>query len=200
MELKNSKLKGMKRLLKCIAWFLICVALLDAVFVLGFPRQSLPPEGQPADAVVVLGAAPNSPAIHNRALKGLELYKTGQAKEIILTGGITSVRDESEAMNMARFLHKGEPILLPLTLEEHSANTFENLDNSKKLVPTANRIVIVSDTYHLPRSFLIAKRLGFTDVYWDSPDSGYYKFSELMWYYGREMVAIVAYIPKLVTR
>lgn len=188
----------LKRLLKCIAYIIVLVLLVDGLFVTLFPRKSLPPTDYPADAIIVLGAAPNSPAIRNRASKGLELYYAGQAQQLILTGGNTSSRDESEAMNMNRFLARIETTAVPTTLEERSTNTFENLQNSRALVPEAKRIIIVSDTYHLPRAFLIAKRLGYVDVYWESPSSNYYRPSELVWYYGREMAAILAYIPKFV--
>ncbi len=188
----------LKRLLKCIAYIIVLVLAVDGLFVTLFPRKSLPPTDYPADAIIVLGAAPNSPAIRNRASKGLELYYAGQAQQLILTGGNTSSRDESEAMNMNRFLARIETTAVRTTLEERSTNTFENLQNSRTLVPEAKRIIIVSDTYHLPRAFLIAKRLGYVDVYWESPNSNYYRPSELVWYYGREMAAILAYIPKFV--
>lgn len=191
----------LKRLITFLLVVIAVIAAVDAAMVLGFSQQSLPSKEKPADAVIVLGAAPNSPAIRNRASKGVELYNAGLAKAIILTGGNTSSKDESEAMNMARFLMKGEKsTAVPLLLEEHSANTYENLANSRELIPGAKSILIVSDTYHQARAFLIAKRLGFADVYWASPPSDYYRPKELAWYYGREMVAILAYIPRLVSR
>ena len=186
----------LRKVFRYLVMVILTVLLADAFFVLGFPRTSLPKSGHTADAIVVLGAAPNSPAIRNRAELGKKLYGDGLARTIILTGGVTSSKDESEAKNMARFLSKNTSTSLPLVLEEHSVNTFENLENSKGLVPGVSSIIIVSDTYHLPRAFLIAKRLGYKDVYWASPDSSYYRPSELAWYYAREMVAIVAYLPR----
>lgn len=175
---------------------ILLVFLADAVFVLVFPRTSLPQTGEKADAVVVLGAAPNSPAIHNRALKGYQLYNEGRARQLVLSGGVTSNLDESEAQNMNRFLQKqGLPV--QAVLEQKSTNTLENLENSRRLLPEAGSVIVVSDVYHLPRAFLVAKAVGFARVYWDAPSSNYYKASELMWYYGREVVAILAYIPKL---
>lgn len=174
----------------------LLVVVVDVVFVVGFPRESLPSVSEPADAVVVLGAAPNSPAIRNRATQGRAVYDRGYAKAMVLTGGNTSSKDESEAMNMARFLQAQSGPGLPLVLEERSTNTYENLRNTRELVPDADSIVVVSDTYHIPRAFVTAKSLGFADVYWSSPDSGYYRPSELAWYYIREMVALISYIPR----
>jgi uncharacterized SAM-binding protein YcdF (DUF218 family) len=190
-------LYSMKRVIKFLVKVIVIVIVADAVFVWAFPNTDLPDKDEPADAVIVLGAAPNSPAIRNRASLGYQLYTDGQAKAVILSGGKTSSKDESEAMNMARFLTKDKPASAPLVLEEKSANTYENLKNSKQLVPDADSVIIVSDSYHLPRAFLVAKSLGFEDVYWDSPKSDYYKSSELWWYYAREVVAVLAYTPRL---
>ncbi len=182
--------------LRVVCFAALLLLVVDVAFVVGFPKESLPPAAKPADAVVVLGAAPNSPAIRNRATQGRGVYNEGYAKVIVLTGGNTSSKDESEAMNMARFLQARFGQSLPLVLEERSTNTYENLRNAHALVPNADSIVVVSDTYHVPRAFLTAKSLGFADVYWSSPDSSYYRPAELAWYYLREMVALVSYIPK----
>ncbi len=188
--------KILKRLCLTVAAIVLLGVVADSVFVLGFPMQSLPSVGEPVDAVVVLGAAPNSPAIRNRVMQGYAVYAGGYAKTIVLTGGNTSRKDESEAMNMARYLQAQKGSGLPLVLEERSTNTYENLLFAKVLIPDARRIAIVSDTYHTPRAFVTAKSLGFDDVYWSSPGSGYYRPGELVWYYLREMVAMVSYVPK----
>lgn len=182
---------------KWLVRIIIIILLADVVFVLAFPRASVPPAGMPADVAIVLGAAPNSPAIHFRALQGYELYHQGYAKQLILSGGVTSSLDESEAQNMNRFLLK-QGLDAHALLEEKSTNTLENLENSKRLVPGVGSVVVVSDAYHLPRAYLVAKAVGFSRVYWSAPSSNYYKPAELAWYYGREFVAVLAYIPKLI--
>lgn len=186
-----------KRVAKWLVRILLFVLLADVVFVFAFPKSSLPPAGERADVIVVLGAAPNSPAIRFRALKGYELYNAGHAPQLILAGGVTSVQDESEARNMNRFLLK-QGLGGNVILEEKSTNTLENLRNSKQLVPGATSVLVVSDTYHLPRAFLVAKAVGFSRVFWSAPAHSYYKPTELTWYYGRELVALLAYVPKLI--
>lgn len=182
---------------KWLVRIIIIILLADVVFVLAFPRAAMPPAGAPADVAIVLGAAPNSPAIHFRALQGYELYHQGYAKQLILSGGVTSSLDESEAQNMNRFLLK-QGLDARALLEEKSTNTLENLENSKRLVPGVGSVVVVSDAYHLPRAYLVAKAVGFSRVYWSAPSSNYYKPAELAWYYGREFAAVLVYIPKLV--
>lgn len=168
----------------------------DAAFVLKFPKRSLPEDK--ADVVVVLGAAIRSKAIFNRTLKGLRLYEAGKGEKLVLAGGKTSSPDESEAHYMGRIVIANAVLPPTYILDETSLNTYENLEHAKKLVPNATSVLIVSDTYHLPRAVLVAHKVGFTEVYWDSPSSNYYPSADLQWYYFREMMAIVDYIPKLV--
>jgi hypothetical protein len=91
-----------RRAAKWLVRIIVLVLLADVLFVLCFPRVSLPPAGEHADAVIVLGAAPNSPAIHFRALKGYELYHAGYAQQLILSGGVTSDLDESEVLHITQ--------------------------------------------------------------------------------------------------
>ena len=60
-------------------------------------------------------------------------------------------------------------------------------------------IIIVSDKYHLARSVFLALRNGFYPVYWTSPDGHYYSKDDWQYYYMREFIAILGYIPKFIT-
>jgi hypothetical protein len=44
----------------------------------------------------------------------------------------------------------------------------------------------------------MAERLGFKKVYWSAPSPWYYSADELVYYYFREMFAIIDYLPKFV--
>ncbi len=175
----------------------LLLLLVVASYIVFFPSESLPESG-PASGVIVLGAAPNSPAIRQRATQGLSVYQNGFARNIVLSGGKTYWQDESEAQNMARYLTKATATTLPIVLEEASTDTYENIRNSLVLLPWEDGVVIVSDVYHVPRAVLVAKRLGYDPVYWSSPSSRYYRPAELVGYYMREIAAIIWYIPRLV--
>lgn len=157
-----------------------------------------------ADSAIILGAAINTPALYNRSLEGLRLYEAGKTEVLVLSGGRISDKDISEAGYMKKVILKnsdpstssGSKIIQRIILEENSHTTFENIENSKKLIPNAKSVIIVSDKYHLARGVLIAKRLGFSSVYWSAPDSGYYPKEELYYHYFRESIALLAYIPK----
>jgi uncharacterized SAM-binding protein YcdF (DUF218 family) len=95
---------------------------------------------------------------------------------------------------------EGEETKMPSMILETNANsTYQNIVNSKALIPQAKSIIIVSDSFHLARAVLMAKREGFGPVYWSSPDPYYYSKRELVYYYMREVLAMVDYIPKFIT-
>lgn len=160
---------------------------------------------QPADAIIVLGAAINTPALYNRTLKGLELYENNKADLMVFSGGKIAPSDISEAEYMEQVVLSRSMQNVNYVLEEQSTNTYENIYNSQKIIQqklgqTAGEssVIIVSDEYHLGRAVLLAKRAGFETVYWQAPQPDYYHDNELRYYYFRELVAMISYIPKLV--
>lgn len=166
-----------------------------AVAIMGEYRRNIPR----ADAVIILGAAINTPALYNRSLEGLRLFADGKTNVLVLSGGRISDKDLSEAEYMRKTILKNSAETPPLILEQESHSTYENIKNSKKLIPEAKSVVVVSDTYHLARGVLMAKAVGFEEVYWSAPDSAsYYPAGELAYHYFRETVAIIAYIPKFI--
>ncbi|MEK7161779.1 MAG: YdcF family protein [Patescibacteria group bacterium] len=189
-------MKRIWKIYKGIAIAAFSLILLDLVVVLffGFYR----PQIKPADAIVVLGAAINTPALYNRSLQGLKLYQEGDAKIMVLSGGRISDKDISEAGYMRKVIESNSKQPVPLILEEESHSTYENLKNTKAKIGSEKSLVIVSDQYHLARAVIMAKREGFGPVYWSSPEAKYYKNSELAFYYLRELVAMFAYLPKFV--
>lgn len=188
----------MKRLRKILKPFLIAasaVLIADACAVGFFAVYR--PNISPADAVVVLGAAINTPALYHRSLEGLEIYQSGKAKIIVASGGRISNKDISEAGYIAKVIQqqaKGVPIIL----EDQSRDTYENLINTRAKIGAGKSLIIVSDNFHMARSVLLAKRLGFKPVYWSSPNPDYFSVRELGYYFGREILAMIYYLPKLI--
>lgn len=193
----------MRTIIKIIKWLIgifVAILLLDIFLVAGF--ATYPSKYKKADAIVVLGAAINTPALYNRSMEGLRLFKSGKSDVMILSGGRISDEDITEAGYMKKVImqnnldNNGEnPKMI---LEEDSHSTFENLKNSKNKAPEVKSIIIVSDKYHLARAVMLAKRMGFRPVYWSAPSSGYYPKKELYYHYLRETIAIIAYFPKFI--
>ncbi len=188
--------KRLKKVLKISLFVLGTLVVIDVSLVFGIALSS--PKVKKADAIIIMGAAINTPAIYNRTLEGLKLYEAGDAPVLILSGGRISSRYISEAQNMQRILDQNTTHPLKLILDEEAGSTYENIKNAREELPEAESIIIVSDSYHLARSVVMAKSLGFKKVYYSSPDSSYYKPSELLFYFAREMAGMVAYVPKFV--
>ncbi len=149
-----------------------------------------------------MGAAINSPSLKNRTLEALEIYEQEKAEVMILSGGKIADPDISEAEYMEKIINQNATAEVNYILEEDSHSTYDSLINAKKKLleinPDADSIIIVSDSYHLARAVLLAKRLGFETVYWNSPSSGYYQRDVLRYYYFREFFAMLNYIPKFI--
>jgi uncharacterized SAM-binding protein YcdF (DUF218 family) len=151
-----------------------------------------------ADYAIVLGAAINSPALRHRVSTAAELAAKNQVDNIIFTGGKTSEPDITEAHWMYKYYSKNFASNTVLIEEGNAQNTWENLEFSSHLLsPTTTSIVIVSDSYHLLRALLISKSLGLPLTHVQSPDNTYYRGGKMLYYYGREALAIIYYIPRL---
>ena len=188
-------MKKLIRLLKYLISITILIFGLSFAVVYFFSAYERPI--QKADAIIILGAAINTPALYNRSMEGLRLFKSDKSDVMILSGGRISDKYITEAGYMKKVIMQNNTGENPkMILEEDSHSTFENLKNSKNKVPEVKSIIIVSDRYHLARAVLLAKRLGFETVYWSAPSSGYYPKKELYYHYLREVVAMIAYLPK----
>ncbi len=184
------------KIYRFLAITIFSVFLLDVVLVVAFSIVERVPKK--ADAGVVLGAAIYTPALYNRTVRALSLYQEGRVPVLVFSGGRISDKDISEAEYMQKVVVKNSSTTVTAILEQNSHNTFENILNSKKLIPQAQSMVIVSDRFHIARAVLLAKRAGFSEVYWAFPKPEYYKKRELAFYYIREVFAMVSYIPKFV--
>jgi uncharacterized SAM-binding protein YcdF (DUF218 family) len=181
--------------------FILAVIIFIADFLVVVGVGAYQPEIKKADAIIILGAAINTPALYNRSLQGLKLYQEGKADMLVLSGGKISDADISEAQYMQKVILANGSTTPPMILEQESHSTFENIENSKKLIPNARSVIVVSDTYHLARGVAMAKAAGFDKVYWSSPNSTkYYPTGELLYHYFREAVAMVAYVPKFLVQ
>jgi uncharacterized SAM-binding protein YcdF (DUF218 family) len=182
------------KILKYVVLTAVAVFIVDIGTIVWFAHYR--PAIQKADAIIILGAAINTPALYNRSLEGLRLYKEGKADVLVLSGGRISDQDISEAGYMQKVIKKNSQAPARLILDDQSHSTFENIKNSKALLPNAKSVIVVSDEFHLARAVAMARHEGFSPVYWSAPKPYYYDHSQLLYYYLRESVAIIDYIPK----
>jgi uncharacterized SAM-binding protein YcdF (DUF218 family) len=173
---------------------------LDLLTVIGFSVMH-PAVNHKVDAVIILGAKVGTPALKYRTLTGLKYYEEGKTDTLVLSGAKGSNEPSTEAQAMETVIrsriaesHSKMPHII---LETKSTDTFQNLSNSRALIPNASSVVVVSDGYHLARSVALAKHIGFSTVYWDAPKPTYYATVDLVHYYVREAVAMIVYLPTM---
>ncbi|MGH1367013.1 MAG: YdcF family protein [Maritimibacter sp.] len=113
---------------------------------------------------IILGAAVREGGVPSGALKrridhGAKLYHEGRVNVLIASGGLGHF-GPSEAEVMRRILVENGVPNEVISLEDTSRTTLENLTNSLPLVAEGARVLVISETYHLPRAVLFARRLG----------------------------------------
>lgn len=147
-------------------------------------------QAQPADAVVVLGAAvyqgQPSPTLARRLDKGLEVYQAGIAPKIIVSGDNgTQHYNEVEAMR-AYLMERGVPAE-DIFMDHAGFNTYDSMVRAKEVFQV-QRAVVVTQYQHLLRSLYIASRVGL-EV--QGVDAGSYNEMEMRQQFVREALARV---------
>jgi len=112
-------------------------------------------------AVLVLGASVYSSGqmgdiLRDRAATALEVYDSGKAKKIIVSGYRTDNYDEVEAAK--KFLEKGVPAR-DIFLDYVGFDTYESLYHAKYVFKVKS-IIIATQSFHLPRALYLAEGLG----------------------------------------
>ena len=149
---------------------------------------------QPADAVIVLGAGVNgttpSVALQTRIDAAERYLKAHPVIPAVLSGGQGAGEDISEARAMYDALTARGINPERLILEEQSANTRQNLENSLALLPDSyhKTVAIVTNDFHMARVKLLLSA--------DGPGRVVQVPAKLPWwlsvnYYLRESFAVV---------
>ncbi|MBY6162324.1 YdcF family protein [Mameliella alba] len=117
---------------------------------------------------LVLGAAVRadgspSPALKRRTLHAVDLWRRGDVRALILSGG-TRTHPPTEAEVMARLCRAEGMPDTALVLEPEALTTEDNMRLSAPLVSRmgAPCVVVVTDRYHAARACLVARRAGLT--------------------------------------
>ena len=144
---------------------LAVVLCLGVTFVQVY-RASIRDGAQPADAIVVLGAAQYngvpSPVLQDRLDHALELYEGSLAPRIVLTGGRQKGDRFTEATAGYNYLRaRGVPDE-DLLKEVDGSSTWESLAASARFLVAQDltTVVLVTDGYHAYRVEAIAEDLG----------------------------------------
>jgi uncharacterized SAM-binding protein YcdF (DUF218 family) len=123
-------------------------------------------ERRSVQAIVVLGAAQYngkpSPVLQARLDHALTLYKEGDARLIIVTGGRQETDSTTEAAASAKYLiGKGVPDER-IRREVQGRDTYESLAASQRFLSRegVRTVLIVTDGYHAARARAVAREVG----------------------------------------
>jgi uncharacterized SAM-binding protein YcdF (DUF218 family) len=102
----------------------------------------------------------------DRLLKGIELYKNGTIKKIVITGGSGLIihKGQKEALQL-----KATCLMLgvneqDLILESESKNTHENALFTKHVIGVQSKIILITSGFHMRRSVGCFENEGFSVV------------------------------------
>jgi len=152
---------------------------------------------RPADAAVVLGARAYadgrpSDALADRVRTACGLYRNGTVKKLIFSGGPGdgSIHETEAMRQMALQLGVKEADMI---LDQAGLSTQLTVENTASILKqlNANRVIVVSHFYHLPRLKLAYRRAG-REV-WTVPAEESYFLRQLPFNMGREIVALWVY-------
>jgi uncharacterized SAM-binding protein YcdF (DUF218 family) len=140
-------------------------------------REARNGEPREADAIVVMGAAQYngrpSEVFRARLDHALALYEAGYAPRVILTGGKMPGDTYTEAETGAQYLvDRGVPASA-VSWENEGRDSWQSMQGVANLLEGSDveSLLIVSDGFHLLRSEMMARELGFTAHGSAAPDS-----------------------------
>lgn len=145
---------------------------------------------------IVLGATANgsvpTPVFQKRIDQAIALYHSDRVETLIFTGGPGDPPQAEVGKLVAQAA--GVPPDKILT-ETRSTNTLENLFFAQELIPEESgiQIAIISDGFHLKRSFLLAKGLGLEAFPIATNHSAYRSWRTRVKFISRETLAYLYY-------
>ena len=149
-----------------------------------------------AQMAMILGAAilksgDLSPVLEDRASKAIELYRAGKVKKILVTGS-NATTDYNEVNPVRDYLLENKIPAGDIFLDHAGFDTYSSMYRARDVF-LADSMIVVSQSFHLPRAIFIARALG-VEAYGMSADSGNY----LAWNYVREVFADVKAVFNIV--
>lgn len=153
-----------------------------------------------ADAAVVMGATVfrnrPSPVFRERINHAISLYRQGNVRYLIFTGGLAG-NDELAESEAARnyAIAQGIPAK-HIFIETASVNTCLNLVEAKRIMEEheMDQALIVSDPLHMRRAMWLAERIGMKAESSPTPTSRYQSFDRKARFLIREVYSYGAYL------
>lgn len=144
------------------------------------------------DYEVVLGAGlldgeRVSPLLAKRIERGIEVYYANPGSKIILSGGQGDDEKISEAQAMYQYCIDHGITESDLIQENRSRNTYQNIEYSYQLMKGSKKFAICTNSYHLFRALIYARRLKISCI-------GFSSFSTLYFFLNAFLREVIGFI------
>ena len=169
------------------AVLLICALWLATVGLILYAGGR--PNVQNADAILVLGAAQwngkPSPVFKARLDHAIELYRQQRAPYLVLTGGVGRGDTLSEGEVALRYALRNGVEAGHILVERDGLTTAESMKAAALLMEASglHSAIIVSDSYHMLRVELLARRVGIKPYRAPAPNSPIDRSNSERWHY-----------------
>ncbi|MBR4858918.1 MAG: YdcF family protein [Clostridia bacterium] len=160
------------KIIKKIFALMICAALLCGIGVLGIDyyvvksteKYILTPEtaGEGYDCILVLGCGvygdTPSHMLEDRLLQGIELYELGASEKMLMSGD--HGKENYDEVNVMKDFAVERGVSAENIFMDHAGfSTYESMYRAKEIF-TAEKILIVTQDYHLHRAIYDARAMG----------------------------------------
>lgn len=152
-----------------ISFLVLVMSLCIILEVLIIYSGAVKEEGN-EDYLIILGAGLNgmqiSRSLYERLLEGLNYLNSKPNLKVVVSGGQGPGEEITEAEAMKNFLVSNGINSNRIIIEDKSKNTYENFKFTKELLDKFDgreniKLRIISNNFHIFRSKMIAKRIGF---------------------------------------
>jgi SanA protein len=99
-----------------------------------------------------------SDILEDRILAGIELYKQGKIKKLIMSGD-HGAKDYDEVNNMKRFAISNGVKAQDIFMDHAGFRTYDSCYRARDIFGV-NSMVIITNEFHLPRALYIANKMG----------------------------------------
>lgn len=156
--------KDMKKILK-LSFIILCLLILINLYVILITKKRIIKatdiRDDNYDCIVVLGAGIRnnnpSPMLEDRLLTAIELYNKGIAPKILVSGD-HEYNDYDEVNVMKNYLKDNGVPSEDIFMDHAGLSSYDSIYRAKKIFK-ANKVIIVTQKYHLYRSLYIAKSI-----------------------------------------
>ena len=133
------------------------------------------------DAVMVLGAMVHgetpTPILEDRLLHAYELYKSGKAKKILVSGDHGRIEyDEVNAMK--QYLIDKDVLPEDIFMDHAGFNTYDSMYRAKEVFQVET-LLISTQKFHINRALYLASKIGIEAYGYPSPDKNIYAMEVL---------------------